>query len=160
MEFSVHCDTAQPHGTQQNIVTTWNLMEPKLYFDKLGPPGTQVPLGCCQCWYNPVPVVTQRSLMELSWGWFISHNHFGVSLFCVHNGHCLPSPSSENIAVGGGAAWDPVGAGGQRLLFLQVGVINSAAMQHSASDLRYCYPEVLAFCFFPLGFFFFSPLAL
>ena len=67
VELSVHCDTAQPHGTPQTIGTTWNLMDPKLYFAKVGPHGAQVPLGHCQPLWNPVSIVTQHSLME-TWG--------------------------------------------------------------------------------------------
>ncbi|KAI1242944.1 hypothetical protein IHE44_0000506 [Lamprotornis superbus] len=33
--------------TKENIMTQWNLMEPKLYFDKVGPNRRQVRLGHC-----------------------------------------------------------------------------------------------------------------
>lgn len=39
-------------------------MNPRLYFEKVGPCRTQVPLGHCQLLSNPVSIVTQPSVME------------------------------------------------------------------------------------------------
>ena len=67
LELSVHCDTAQPHGNMGTIGTIWNLTYPRLYFARLGPHGTQVPLGHCQLLWIPVSFVTQHSFMK-TWG--------------------------------------------------------------------------------------------
>ena len=40
-------------------MTQWNLMEPRLYFDEVGPNTRQVPLGHCQLLWNQVSIETQ-----------------------------------------------------------------------------------------------------
>lgn len=58
-----------------------------------------------------------------------------------------------------GEGWPGIlqGVGGQGLLFLPVGAINTAAMRHSGSDLRSRCPMVFFF-FFPSWFFLASAL--
>ena len=58
-EPRVNCEHISSQETEENIVTQWNLMEPRLYFDKVGLNRRQVPLQHSQLLWNPVSIETQ-----------------------------------------------------------------------------------------------------
>ena len=65
-------NTSGSQETEENIVTQWNLMEPRLYFDKVGLNRRQVPLGHSQFLVDQCPLRYRASYrnmgsIEMQW---------------------------------------------------------------------------------------------